>query len=232
MSALSLGIIRLPLIMLGAQCDNAHAFGLPRLLQQMLCMWGATPAVCRSMDLQASQALMAELSTAKQTSANGKVPCYLEIADEGVVLLAGVCMPTVPCHSTAWQIERLHEAPAEIGQCPRSAGEKVQSVRLPHQHIPGPNPFAALALEQGLQEGPAALGSRNIASSGAMQLQRSRPAPPEMACCSSPALRASSAQLPRAAQGASLAAPPAQDAPEALHTSHRAHSSSWGSDSH
>ena len=143
-------------------------------------------------------------------------------------------MPTVPCHSTAWQIERLHEAPAELGPTPGSAGEKVQSVRVPDQHIPGPNPFAALALEQGLQEGFAAgtAGSSNNASSEAMHLQRTRAPPHELARHSSPAARASSTQVPDAAQSASRAAAPAQDVPEALDTSQRAYSSSWGSDSH
>ena len=108
-------------------------------------------------------------------------------------------------------------------------------MRIPDQHTPGPNPFAAFALEQGLQEGlaaGAATGSGNTASSDAMQLHRARPPPHELARHSSPAARASSAQLPSAARGASQAAAPAQDVPEALHASQRAYSSSWGSDSH
>ena len=209
--------------------------GLPRLLQQMLCMSCAISAMYHSPDLQASQAPLAELSTSEQTSAHGKVSYHPDIADEGMVLLAGVSMPTVPCHSTAWQIERLHEAPAEIGPSPGSAGEKVQSVRVPDQHIPGPNPFAALALEQGLQEDFAAgtaAGSGNNASSEAIQLQRTRPLPHELARHSSLAARASSREVPSAARGANRAATPAWDVPEGLHTSQRAYSSSWGSDSH
>ena len=222
--------------MLGAQYKVVRASGLSRPLQQMLCMWCAILALCCSPDQQASQALMAELSMSEQTSARGIVSCYPDIADEGVVLPAGVSLPTMPCHSTAWQIERLHDGPAKVGLIPGSAGEKVQSVRVPDQHTPGPNPFAALALEQGLQEGFAAgttaVGSGKNACLEATKLQRSTPLSHELARHSSPAARASSAQVPSAARGASRAASPARDVPEALHTSQRAYSSSWGSDSH
>ena len=224
-----------------SKCHSTpHAWGP---VKDCLCVWPLSAVAADAMHALrsaccASQPTSASITdintTCKQTSAHARALNTLDVADDGLVLLAGVSMPTVPCHSTAWQIQRLHEAPAEVGPSPRSAGEQVQSVRIPDQHTSGPNPFAALTLEQGLPEGFAAAtaaGSGTFASSGERQLQGSRTALHELACHSSPVALLSSTQLPNAALGPSRAVTPAQDVPEALHTRQRLYSSSWDSDS-